>query len=78
MSTLCIELNPGQAKLLWRCVVGQKARATRQIVERLDTYSDLPNALRSAADEVEYLGQMARQIAGFCHDCGVDVSAGMP
>jgi hypothetical protein len=78
MATLFLELDPKQAKLLWRCVVGQQARATRQIVERLDTYSDLPNALRQAADEVEYLRQVARQIAGFCHDAGVDVSAGMP
>lgn len=78
MTTMFLELNPGQAKLLWRCVVGQKARATKQIVERLDTYSDLPNALRTAANEVEYLGEVARAIAKFCHDSGVDVMAGMP
>lgn len=78
MPTLCLEVNPEQAKLLWRCVVGQKARATKQIVERLDTYSDLPDALRRAADEVEQLGQTARQLAKFCHESGVDVMAGMP
>lgn len=78
MAKLRLELSANEACLLWQCIVGQKARQTKRIVERLDTYADLPDALRKAADTHECLGRLAVQMAEYCASENVDVSAGMP
>ena len=78
MPKLKLELSASEAAILWQCIVGQKARQTKRIVERLDTYADLPDALRKAADTHESLGRLAVQIAEYCASENVYVSAGMP
>ncbi len=73
-----LDLTPKQAALLWQCAVSGKARVTKRQIERLDTYDSqiTADALREAADHIEFLANLSKELAVYCRENGIEVEFG--
>lgn len=69
-----LDLLPQGAALMWQCVVSAKARVVKHEFEQMDNYGpETSTRLREAADRLDYLGNLARELAVYCRENGVEV-----
>ena len=77
LQPLSLELRPKDAALLWQCVVSAKSRVIKHEFEQMDTYGpETSTRLREAANQIDYLGWLAKELAIYCRDNGVEVGYG--
>ena len=73
MEKFGLSLTPGEAAVMWRAVVGTKARILQAATEACDVGERTPEKLRKLADEVEFLNTLAPKLAVWCRSQGVEV-----